>query len=211
MRIIDISVPISSASVVWPGAPKTELNFRRSMEKGDKSNNSNLFMNCHAGTHVDAPFHFVKEGLGADQLPLEAMIGEAFIFDFSTQKEMTVEGFERSWPREGARRILIKTANSRLWRENSDHFVKDYVALTEATTRWLLKRGIELVGIDYLSIQRFGDAPIVHQLLLKAGVVILEGLDLSGASSGFYELLCLPLKLVGADGAPARVVLRKNC
>ena len=207
--MIDISLPIAPDSVVWPGASKTEISFRRSMAKGDKSNNSNLFMNCHTGTHVDAPLHFINGGESVDQLPLEAMIGEAFVFDLSEKKEIGVEDFEKAWPKEGTKRVLIKTSNSKLWREQPSTFIENYIALTEAPTRWLLNKGIDLVGIDYLSIQRFGDAPIVHQLLLKADVVILEGLDLSTVSSGKYELICLPLKLIGAEGAPARAVLKK--
>lgn len=207
MKIIDISAFISSTMGVWPGAPKTEFSWRRSMPKGDRSNNSNFFMNSHSGTHVDAPLHFVKDGKSVDSMSLEAMIGEAFVFDLSKRNEITVEDLEKGWPKKGTKRVLIKTSNSKLWKDQPNEFVKDYIALTKAPTHWLLDKRVALIGIDYLSIQRFGDPPIVHQILLEAGVVIVEGLDLSNVDEGMYQLICLPIKLAGLEAAPARVIL----
>lgn len=209
MEIIDISVPISPSMVVWPGALKTEFSWRRSMDRGDKNNNSNLAMSCHSGTHVDAPLHFVKGGQSVENIPLDLLVGKVFVLDLSQSREITLADLEKFWPQEKVDRVLFKTPNSKIWKTGPETFVEEFCALREKETRWLLKKGIRLVGIDYLSIQHFGDSPIVHQLLLTAGVVIIEGLDLSPVSSGFYELICLPLKLVGLEGAPARVALRK--
>lgn len=207
--LIDISVPITEELAVWPGAPKTEIGFRRSMKRGDKSNNSNLFMNCHTGTHVDAPLHFLAKGTSVEQMPLGSMVGEAFVIDLSSHPEIETTDLEKLWPHHPVRRILLKTRNSALWKTRSHEFVTDYCALSQKAAEWFLEKRVALIGIDYLSIQKFGDSPIVHELLLKAGVVVLEGIDLSNVEQGFYELFCLPLNLVGAEGAPARAILRR--
>lgn len=207
---IDISLFISPQSVVWPGAPKTEFSQRRSMAKGDRSNNSNFFMNAHAGTHVDAPLHFVKEGLSIDQLPMELFLGKAYVFDLSGLAEIDAASLQKVWTKEKVERVLIKTSNSLLWQKTNE-FVQDYCALTESAAQWLLKEQVRLIGIDYLSIQKFGTPPQVHQILLGNGIVLIEGLDLSRVTEGCYELLCLPLKLKGLEAAPARAVLRKIC
>ncbi|MDO8527418.1 MAG: cyclase family protein [Deltaproteobacteria bacterium] len=206
--LIDISVPITENMAVWPGAPRTEIGFRRSMAKGDKSNNSNLFMNCHTGTHVDAPLHFVADGTAVEQMLLDSMIGEAFVVDLSAHPEIETDDLEKLWPRRPVKRVLLKTRNSALWETRSHEFVSDYCALSQKAAEWFLEKRVALIGIDYLSIQKFGDSPIVHELLLSAGVVILEGINLSDVNQGFYELFCLPLNLVGAEGAPARAVLK---
>ena len=146
---------------------------------------------------------------GADSVPLEAMIGEAWVIDVSKFKSVDVEALERAWPARPVSRVLLKTRNSELWDRGHSEFVTDYAALTENTGEWLIARGIRLVGIDYLSIQRFSDPPTIHRVLLAAGVVVLEGLNLSDVAPGRYELFCLPLKLVDADGAPARAALRR--
>lgn len=208
MDIIDISIPISSTMVVWPGASKTEFSWRRSMERGDRTNNSNFSMNCHSGTHMDAPLHFVKEGKTVENVSLNLLMGKTFVMDLSHTSEITIADLEKFWPNEDVKRLLFKTPNSKIWETNQEVFVQDFCALREKETRWLLEKGIQLVGIDYLSIQKYGDSPIVHQLLLEAGVVVIEGLDLRDAKAGFYELICLPMKLVGLEGAPARAILR---
>jgi len=206
---IDISLPVFEDSVVWPGAPKTKLTRHRSMVLGDRSNNTNLFMNCHTGTHIDAPLHFIREGVSIDQISIDALIGEAHVLDFSQKSAIDVESLERAWPKKDIKRVLLKTSNSKLWQEGETSFVKDYCALTEETARWLLKKKVLLIGVDYLSVQRYEDSPIVHEILLAATIVLLEGLDLSKASDGRYELTCLPLKLIGAEAAPARALLRR--
>lgn len=207
MRIIDISVPIAPQMVLWPGAPRTEFQWRRSLQRGDRTNNSNFFLNSHAGTHVDAPLHFIAKGKSVDQLSLDDLLGLVHVLDFSNEETISCAGLEVRWPAsEKVERILLKTSNSVLWEREC--FVENFYALREPEVRWLLKKKIRLIGIDYLSIQHYQDLTMVHQLLLQAEVIIIEGLNLSIVPSGKYELLCLPLKLQGLEGAPARVVLR---
>lgn len=166
-------------------------------------------MNTHSGTHVDAPLHFFDRGESVEKISLKTLLGSAHLFDFSKEEAITCAGLESRWPASGkVERVLLKTRNSALWEQN--HFVENFCALREAEARWLLEKKVGLVGIDYLSVQCYKDSPIVHQLLLEAGIIVIEGLNLSEASSGKYELLCLPLKLVGLEGAPARVVLREE-
>lgn len=206
--ILDISLAVDPDMVVWPGAPRTEFHWRRSMAAGDKSNNSNFSMNAHSGTHVDAPLHFVDGGESVERFPLDVLIGPTHLLDFSGETAVTCEGLEGRWPPfEKVERLLLKTRNSK--KGPKKDFERDFCALKETETRWLLEKGIRLIGIDAPSIQCFGDGPVVHQLLLEKNVVILEGLRLSEAAAGRYELLCLPLKLAGLEAAPARVVLRK--
>ena len=208
-EIIDISLLISHASVVWPSASRPRLTRRLSIDRGDPVNDSDLFMNVHTGTHIDAPLHHFEEGSAADKVPLDSLLGKAWVADLVSAPDITADVLEKAWPQEGATRILLKTRNSNLWAEQRTDFTPDYSALTKDSAGWLLSRGVRLVGIDYLSVQRFLDPPAVHRLLLGAGVVLLEGLDLSNARAGWYELICLPLKLAGSDGSPARAVLRK--
>lgn len=168
-------------------------------------------MNAHAGTHVDAPSHFLENGENVEQLSLETLIGPASVLDFSNETEIKISELEKRWPKEKkVERVILRTRNSNGSGKKGSEFIQDFCALRESETRWLLARGIHLVGIDAPSIQYFGADPIVHKLLLEKGVVVIEGLDLSNVAAGEYELLCLPLKLAGLEGAPARVVLRKS-
>lgn len=208
IELFDISVPVSPMTVVWPRAPQPELERRLSIARGDAVNDSNLFMNVHTGTHIDAPLHHFAGGAASEAVSLAALIGEAWVLDMLEVPEIGPETLARAWPTAPPVRVLLKTKNSRLWADRGSRFVENYCGLTVAAAEWLLDRRINLVGIDYLSVQRFADPPTVHRLLLSAEVVLLEGLDLSMVAAGRYELLCLPLKLVGAEGAPARAVLR---
>ena len=158
-------------------------------------------MNAHSGTHVDAPLHFLADGASVDQLALDRLIGPAFVFDFSDKAEITTVDLEKSWPvQEKVERVLFKTRAFE---------ATDFCALREKEARWLIEKGVCLIGIDAPSIQYFGADPIVHQLLLVSAIIIIEGLCLSHVSAGKYERFCLPLKLVGLEGAPARAVLKK--
>lgn len=210
-RFIDISLPVFPASIVWPGAPKTEFSYRRSIKRGDRSNNSNLFMNCHTGTHVDAPLHFIDRGLSVDQLSLEDLVGDVDVLDLSLVPSLSVDNLEKVWPKGDAKRVLFKTTNSKLWGEEHCEFVENFHALSEESAQWLVDKKVRLIGIDYLSIQRFRDLTRVHQILLEASIVLLEGLNLLEVPGGRYELICLPLKLSGLEAAPARAILRKIC
>ena len=208
-ELIDISLPISAHSVVWPSAPRPRLERRLSIDRGDSVNDSNLFMNVHTGTHIDAPLHHIRDGKSVDEIQPDTLVGEAWVLDMGEHRRLTTHLLEQCWPSANVRRVLFKTKNSRLWGTSSEEFASDYSALAEDTGEWLVDRNVSLVGIDYLSIQLFGDSPTVHKVLLEAGVVLLEGLNLSNVVAGRYELMCLPLKLRGADGAPARAVLRR--
>jgi arylformamidase len=159
---------------------------------------------------VDAPRHFIEGGSTVEQLPLEVMVGDAFVAYLPEVTEITAGVLAGLNLPEGTERLLLRTRNSELWAEETTEFMKDYVALTETGAQWVVERQIRLIGVDYVSVQRYGDGPLTHQILLEAGVVILESLNLADVKAGWYELICLPLKLVDADGSPARAVLRSN-
>ncbi len=203
MEILDISVPIRDGMLHYAGNPPVHVTRASSIERGDPANVSELDMGAHSGTHVDAVDHFIEGGPGAEALPLDALIGPAEVVDGTTATTaldlVTLRGLEL--PPQGTERILFKTRNSQLWSRNE--FTRDFVRLDGETAAFLVERGVKLLGIDYLSI---GDAE-AHRVLLGAGVVCVEGLDLRQIAPGSYELICLPLKLVGSDGAPARAVL----
>jgi arylformamidase len=200
MEIIDVTVPVRPGMVTYPGDPAVTLERVASLADGDVVNLSRLDFGVHSGTHVDAPVHFIDGAAGAETLPLDVLIGPARVLDLTAAERLDAAAFEGA---ELARRVLLKTRNSELWARDS--FAEDFLALTEDGARVLVDGGVRLVGIDYLSI---GDEA-AHQVLLEAGVVVVESLDLREVDPGEYELICAPLKLVGSDGAPARVFLRR--
>jgi arylformamidase len=207
MIIHDITVPISNDLPVYPGDPAIQITRVMSLEKGDVARVSHLSINTHIGTHIDPPYHFMKDGIPLDQVPLEVLIGPARVID-AGDADVIDAALLSQFNLSGATRILFKTRNSRLWRE-SNEFREDFVYLETDGAELLVERGVRLVGIDYLSIERFNfDKPATHWALLGAGVVIVEGLDLTEVTPGDYELICLPLKIKDGDGGPARVVLR---
>ncbi|HKZ54815.1 MAG TPA: cyclase family protein [Anaerolineales bacterium] len=207
MRIYDVSVGISPALPVWPGDPSVELERVQSMDSGDHANVSRIACSVHSGTHVDAPVHFVARGKGVESLPLKILTGRAYVLSLPRAKTLDAETLEGAKLPPRTRRVLFKTRNSGLWSRGEGEFQQDYVALTESGAQWLVRKGVHLVGIDYLSIAPFREGGPTHRVLLGAGVVVVEGLNLSDVSQGRYTLYCLPLKLVGSDGAPARVIL----
>jgi arylformamidase len=200
MEIFDVSVPIRPGMVTYPGDPAVRLERVASIADGEVCNLSRLDLGVHTGTHVDAPLHFVDGAPGAEDLPLDVLVGPARVLDLTD-----VEGSELGpGAFEGLdlpERVLLKTRNSELWAR--EEFVEDHVALGAEAAHALVAAGVRLVGIDYLSIGDEG----AHHALLEAGVVALEGLDLRGVDPGDYDLVCAPLKLVGSDGAPARTFL----
>lgn len=206
MEIFDVSIPIRDGMLHYAGNPPVHVTRVSLLEAGDPANVSELDMGAHSGTHVDAPDHFLAAGAGAEALPLEALIGPADVVDATAAVTaldlLTVRDLEL--PPRGSERILFKTRNSQLW--SRDEFTRDFVRLDGEAASYLVERGVKLLGIDYLSI---GDAE-AHRVLLGAGVVCVEGLDLRSIEPGSYELVCLPLKLVGSDGAPARAVLIRS-
>jgi arylformamidase len=194
VRIHDVTVTTSPDMPVYPGDPEVHLTRALSIAAGDQANVSRLDFGVHTGTHVDAPLHFVEGGASVETLPLDVLVGPAVVVDSAELPDAV------ALPA-GAERVLFKTRNSELWER--DEFVEDFVTVGLPLARRLAEGGVRLVGIDYLSV---GD-PAVHELLLGLGVVVVEGLDLRAVAAGDYELVCLPLKLLGADGAPARTIL----
>jgi arylformamidase len=204
---IDISVPLHSGMTHWPGDLPFERSLTLSIPNGDVCNLSQFSASAHMGTHMDAPRHFIDGAGTIETLPFEAVIGPARVIAIQDEECIRVEELEphRIAPGE---RLLFKTVNSeRAW--NTSEFQKKYVYIPGATARYLAARGVRTVGVDYLSVGAFaGDGPEVHRTLLGAGIWIIEGLNLQSIQPGGYELICLPLKMIGSDGAPARAVLR---
>jgi len=206
---LDISLAISPDLPHWPGSPRVELSRRRDMGQGDAVNDSVLLCGVHTGTHVDAPLHFLADGADVTQLALDALIGPAFVAALPDVDTVTARALDALNLPNDTQRLLLRTRNSEGWRRRDREFRTDFVALTADAARWAVARGLRLIGVDYLSVQVFRGDPQTHIVLLQAGVVIVEGLNLAGVTPGSYELICLPLKLAGAEGAPARAVLRK--
>jgi len=206
MKIYDISLPVSGDLIIWPGDTPVTVTPTSSITKGDKCNVSCLKMGMHTGTHIDAPYHFLKEGGTTDSIPIDTFIGKCVVVE-ANGNCIEKEDFQSANLNE-INKILFKTRNSKLWTGNCP-FDTDYVYLGIDAARYLVELNIRLVGIDYLSIEDFkSEDNAVHKLLLQNNVVILEGLNLAGITPGTYELICLPLKLQGCDGAPARVILK---
>ena len=206
--LIDISVAISPDLPIWPGSPDICLDRSLSLEKGDIANDTTIQFSVHTGTHVDAPSHFVRDGYSVEQMPLDVLVGEAVVVDLSTVDAITPEILDDLDLPAGVQRLLIRTRNSALWEQQVKEFQTDFVALTAEAAQWIVDRGIRLIGVDYLSVQRFHDGPETHLNLLNAEVTIVEGLNLASVLPGSYELICLPIKLKGAEGAPARALLK---
>jgi arylformamidase len=203
MEIFDITVPIRDGMVTYDGDPEVHLERVSSIADGAVANLSRLDFGVHSGTHIDAPIHFIDGAPAAETLPLEPLLGPAHVVDATAVGGLLLdEAALRSLDLpDGAERVLFKTPNSELW--ESDAFSHEFVHLTGSGAAYLVDRGVRLVGLDYLSV---GD-PDAHRALLGARVVAVEGLDLRGVEPGPYRLVCLPLKIVGSDGAPARALL----
>jgi arylformamidase len=211
MRVFDISVTITPGIPVWPGDDQVELHRRTKIEEGANANVSFFAASAHTGTHVDAPYHFLSEGNTVENLPLDVLVGPAQVIQVTSNVEViTAEVMEKLKFEPLVERVLFKTSNSDLWKNPEAPFNTHFVGIDESGARFLVDHKIKLVGIDYLSISPYKKSRPTHEVLLGAGVVIVEGLDLSGVSAGKYTLCCLPLKLKGADGAPARAVLIEN-
>ena len=206
---LDISLTISPDLPHWPGSPAIELSRRRDMDRGDPVNDSTLVCGVHTGTHVDAPLHFLADGTDVTHLSLDALIGPAVVAELSDLEVIAARDLEALNLPADTRRLLLRTRNSAIWQRGDREFHTDFVALTVEAAQWVVARGIRLIGVDYLSVQIFQGDPQTHIALLQAGIVIVEGLNLTEVAPGPYELICLPLKLAGAEGAPARAVLRK--
>jgi arylformamidase len=207
MPIYDVSLPISESLVVWPGDPPVRITQPAHLDRGDVVTLSRLDMGAHTGTHVDAPAHFVAGGLTVDGMDLEVLVGPAWVIDAREADLLSAEVLARLGIPPGVERVLFRTRNSDRWMLGGDKFFEDYVGVTEDGAQWLIDRGVRLVGMDYLSVAPYHDTVAVHQILLREGVILVEGLNLSGIGPGRYRLVCLPLKVAGAEGAPARAIL----
>ncbi|MBI5789036.1 MAG: cyclase family protein [Candidatus Schekmanbacteria bacterium] len=208
MHIYDISVAFSANTPVYEGDPPIAVLPKSSIANGDSANVSLLNFGSHSATHIDAPYHFNLQGKTVDQIPLENFIGPAQVIEIAgSVKEIAAQTLENQVSADTAR-LLLKTSNSRLWQHHPPDFVRDFVHLSPEAALWLVKRRIKLIGIDYLSIERFRSPDhFVHHTLLNHQIVIVEGLNLSHVPAGHYFLVCPPLKIQGGDGAPVRAVL----
>ncbi len=203
---IDVSVPLCSGMVHWPDNPPVSIERMLGLEHGD-ANVSKIFMGSHTGTHMDAPLHFTRGGKSLDEMPLEATIGRARVIEVHDPEsvkpgELGPHGIRSS------ERVLCKTRNSaRRWHEEA--FAEDFIYVSKEAAGYLATSGVQTVGIDYLSVGGFlKDGVETHRAFLEAGIWVIEGLDLSKAKPGEYELVCLPIKVQQSDGAPARAILR---
>jgi arylformamidase len=208
MKLIDVTVPLDANLPSYPGNTPFSLEAIKRIARGDSSNVSSLHMSAHAGTHVDAPRHFIDQASGADAIPLEMLVGRTRVIEVTSRKGIGPDELSAVDLAEDVR-VLIKTANSRFW--GTPEFHPEYVGVTEAGARYVIDHGIKVLGVDYLSVEEFKKpgAP-AHHVLLGGGMIIIEGLNLRDVEPGVYEMLCLPLRIVDADGAPARVVLRRS-
>ena len=211
MQIYDVSLPLSSATPTYPGDPGIEIKQWRALARGDAANVSLINLGMHSGTHVDAPAHFIAGGARVESLSLESLIGEAEVVEVGNDVRVIDESFVVANCSRRSQRILFKTRNSAFWNDQQSGFREDFTFIAPDAARRLAASGLKLVGIDYLSVEEFKSEHYgTHHALLSKGVVIVEGLDLRAVPGGFYELICLPLKIAegSGDGAPARVILR---
>ena len=206
-RWLDISVPLRNAMVHWPSNPAVRIENVKDMEHGASSTVSMISLGSHTGTHMDAPLHFIRQGIGIDKMPLDTTVGRARVIEIHDSESIKPEELVRNRIRRGER-VLFKTRNSlRVWQ--TDTFIEDFVFISKEAARFLAEHKVRVIGVDYLSVGGFkGDGIEIHRTLLEGGVWIIEGLDLSRIKPGKYDLICLPLKLDQGDGAPARAMLR---
>ncbi|MCP9494475.1 MAG: cyclase family protein [Pyrinomonadaceae bacterium MAG19_C2-C3] len=223
MTIYDISVPISVSTPVFPGDPKVEIISAASIAQGDAANVTTLKFGAHTATHVDAPAHFIETGNQVKNLSLDTLIGAAHVIEIPDDARAVTLEHVRALVPPDAVRVLFKTRNSGFWQplinhvendvhdETASHFHEDFTYIEPEAARELVRRNVRLVGLDYLSVEQFHAGNFAtHEALLRAEIIIIEGLNLAGVASGEYELICLPLKIASGtgDGAPARTVLR---
>ena len=205
--IYDVTVPITNSMPVWPGDPPVRLTAKSHLSR-DKTHTvrlTNIEMGSHTGTHIDAPFHMTDEGKRLDEFPLETLTGKVTVFEIPGARSLGRTELERlNW--DGVERVLFKTENSSHWQDGK--FYEEFVYLEPDGAEFLVQQGVRLVGIDYLSIDKFrSQSHPSHFVLLKQNIPIIEGLNLAAVPAGEYTLVALPLKLQDADGAPARVIL----
>ncbi|MCS6830136.1 MAG: cyclase family protein [Armatimonadota bacterium] len=209
MEWIDLSVPLKTGMHTYPGDIPFEMKPLLRIAHGKVCNLSALQLGTHAGTHVDPPWHFVEDGIRVDELPLDLLIGKAYVVSVRSAPAVTADSLAAADVPEGTERLLIQTDNSfGVWDKTG--FQPDFVYLAPEAAEWIVQKGIRLVGIDYLSIEQFrAPQPLAHRTLLGAGVIVVEGLNLRALEPGWVRFICLPLRIEGGDGAPARAVARR--
>jgi arylformamidase len=208
MRIYDISLTVTPDLPTWPGDPPIVVDRFVKMEEGAPNNVTRIGMCAHSGTHVDAPYHFLGgKTPTVDELSLKTLTGRVYVLEMLDIDLITAKALEKADIPPRTRRLIFKTRNTELWSNPAHSFKSDFVSISPDGAQFLVERGVKLVGVDYLSVAPYADPVPTHQILLKAGVVIIEGLNLSQVSQGRYSLYCLPMKLAGSDGAPARAIL----
>lgn len=206
-KIHDLSVPIFDGGLVYPGNPEIRISLQQSISRGAGANVSNIFFGSHTGTHVDAQRHFFNDRPGVDQIPLDTLMGPAVVIDCGQTATAVDRARLEQENLAGAERVLLKTRNSSYLTQDPA-FHPDFTYLAPDGAEYLVQLGVKLVGIDYLSIEQFHSGHhLTHLTLLGAQVVIVEGLNLVDIQAGRYDFYCLPIKLAGCDGAPARAVL----
>lgn len=210
MRVHDVTLTLRAGMATWPGEDGPRVEPLKRMARGDSSNVSLVRFGDHTGTHVDPPVHFIEGGATVDQLPLEPLVGPCRVIGYDDEDHISGQWLAAAGIASGTERVLFRTRNSDRWLRADAPFDNDFIALDETAAHWLVKAGVRLVGVDYLSVEPFGSGKLghpVHVALLRAGVVIVEGLDLHAVEPGAYELFCGPLKIEGGTGSPARVLL----
>jgi arylformamidase len=215
---LDVSVVMRDGMVHWPDDPGVSITLAVKLgapiagKPGQTApcNLTRMSLSVHTGTHMDAPRHFIADGRTMESMPLDAVVGPCRVIEIKHRTQITVEELRPHRPRRGER-LLFKTRNSKQsWKlAETGIFDRKFVHIPADTAQYLVERGVRTVGVDYLSVGGWEtDGVECHQILLGAEVWIIEGLDLSKIKPGAYDLICLPLKILGADGAPARAILR---
>lgn len=208
MRTYDITLTITPEMVVWPGDPPVEIIQTSTIAGGDDANTSRITLGVHTGTHIDAPYHFIEGGNAVENLSIDLLTGRAYVLHLPDEVDLiTKDILMNSSIPPRTKRVLFKTRNSKHWISRSTVFDENYVAVDPEAASYLIQRGVKLVGVDYLSVASYDDVTPTHKILLEAGVIVVEGLNLSKVDQGRYTLYCLPLKIGGVDGAPARAIL----
>ena len=207
MHIYDITLTISPDLPVWPGDPPVKIERVAKIEEGANSNLSRMSIGVHTGTHVDSPLHFLTGGNGVESLPLNILIGRAYVLNLPDADIITASVLKQSSIPTETNRLIIKARNSQYLEQKDPVFRTGFVGISADGAEFLVGLGIKLIGIDYLSVAPYKQSRPTHEILLKSDVVIVEGLDLSNITQGQYTLYCLPLKIAGCDGAPARAIL----
>ncbi len=213
-KIYDVSLPITPEMVVWPGDPQVTIRQVSALERGDESNVSQIRMSVHIGTHIDAPLHFLRDGKPIGDILLEKLVGKVVVLalpdDVGVISRAVLEKHPHLHLLDEIKKVLFKTRNSSSALAEAIEFDKAYVGLDTSGAQFLSRFDLDLVGVDYLSVAAYHDTDRPHEILLAREVVLLEGLDLAEVPAGIYDLYCLPLKLAGCEGAPARVILVEN-